>query len=80
MQQEWRNFGSPWVGSSKKSRAKFRRGRYCTNIHAYRSVAHAPERATIIRRYAEITHRSLGRAEDALDFLIHLLETARQVR
>ena len=49
-------------------------------IHAYRSAAHAPERATIIRRYAEITHLSLGRAEDALDLWIHLLETVRQVR
>jgi hypothetical protein len=49
-------------------------------IHAYRSVAHAPERAAIIRRYAEITRLSLGRAEDALDLWIHLLDTARQVR
>jgi hypothetical protein len=49
-------------------------------IRAYRSVAHALERATIIRRYAEITHLSLGRAEDALDLWVHLLETARGVR
>jgi hypothetical protein len=49
-------------------------------IHAYRSVAHGPERVTIIRRYAEINHLSLGRAEDALALWVHLLETARQVR
>jgi hypothetical protein len=49
-------------------------------IHAYQSVAHAREKAAIIRRYAEITHLSLGRAEDALDLWVYLLETARQVR
>jgi hypothetical protein len=40
-------------------------------IRAYRSAA---ERTPIIRRYAEITHLSLGRAEDALDLWVHLLE------
>jgi hypothetical protein len=40
-------------------------------IRAYRSVA---DRTPIIRRYAEITHLSLGRAEDALDLWVHLLE------
>jgi len=40
-------------------------------IRVYRSAA---ERAPIIRRYAEINHLSLGRAEDALDRWVHLLE------
>lgn len=40
-------------------------------IRAYRSAA---ERTPIIRRYAEVTHPSLGRAEDALDLWVHLLE------
>lgn len=48
-------------------------------IHAYRSAADAPERATIIRRYGEITHLSMGRAEDALDLWAHLLNIAREV-
>jgi len=40
-------------------------------IRAYRSAA---ERTPIIRSYAKITHLSLGRAEDALDLWVHLLE------
>ena len=40
-------------------------------IRAYRSAA---EKTPIIRRYAEVTHLSLGPAEDALDLWVHLLE------
>jgi hypothetical protein len=40
-------------------------------IRLYRSAA---ERTPIIRRYAEINRLSLGRAEDALDLWVHLLE------
>ena len=47
-------------------------------IHAYQCADDAPERATIIRRYAEITHLSMGRAEDALDLWAHLLDIARK--
>ena len=36
-------------------------------IHAYQSVATCPRGLPSIRRYAEISHRSLGRAEDGLD-------------
>ena len=43
----------------------------------YRSVERA-ERAPIIRRYAEMTRLSLGRAEDALDLLSHLLDQHRR--
>ena len=43
----------------------------------YRSAAESDQRAIIIRRYAEMTHLSLGRAEDALDLWSHLLERHR---
>lgn len=45
-------------------------------VDAYRSVAVA-ERAPIIRRYADMTHLSLGRAEDALDLWAHMLSRSR---
>jgi hypothetical protein len=47
-------------------------------IHAYRQACDTPERATIIRRYAEINHLSMGRAEDALDLWAHLLDVAQK--
>jgi hypothetical protein len=45
-------------------------------VDAYRSVA-AVERASIIRLYADMTHLSLGRAEDALDLWAHMLSRER---
>lgn len=45
-------------------------------IHAYRCARDVPERGTIIRRYAEITHLSMGRAEDALDLWAYMLDIA----
>jgi hypothetical protein len=47
-------------------------------IHAYQCARDAPERGTIIHRYAKITHLSMGRAEDALDLWAHLLDIARK--
>jgi hypothetical protein len=47
-------------------------------IDAYRCARDASGRATIIRRYAEITRLSMGRAEDALDLWAHLLDIARK--
>jgi len=40
-------------------------------IRAYRCAA---DRDPLIRRYAMLNHLSLGRAEDALDLWVHLLE------
>jgi hypothetical protein len=45
-------------------------------IRDYRCARDVPERATIVRRYAEISHFSIGRAEDALDLWVHLLDVA----
>lgn len=44
-------------------------------ISAYRVASIAADRLAIIRRYAEMTHLSLGRAEDALDLWVHILAT-----
>jgi hypothetical protein len=43
-------------------------------IQAYRSTTAIAARSPIIRRYADITHLSVGRAEDALDLWVHLLK------
>ncbi|HTR36875.1 MAG TPA: hypothetical protein VMH80_13285 [Bryobacteraceae bacterium] len=43
-------------------------------IELIRDYRCAPDRVPLIRRYAELTHLSLGRAEDALDLWVHLLE------
>ena len=45
-----------------------------SEIELIRDYRCAAERAPLIRRYAELTHLSLGRAEDALDLWVHLLE------
>lgn len=45
-----------------------------SEIELIRDYRCAPDRAPLIRRYAELTHLSLGRAEDALDLWVHLLE------
>jgi hypothetical protein len=42
-------------------------------ISAYRVASIAGDRLAIIRRYSEMTHLSLGRAEDALDLWAHIL-------
>lgn len=42
-------------------------------ICAYRTAAKAAEKTSIIRRYAELTRLSLGRAEDALDLFSDVL-------
>lgn len=44
-------------------------------IHSYRSVA-ILDRAAVVRKYAQITHLSLGRAEDALDLWVYMLASA----
>jgi hypothetical protein len=49
-------------------------------IHAYGSVPKGAGRTPIIQRYAEITHLSLGRAEDALDLWAHLTAQHRERR
>jgi len=41
-------------------------------IHSYRSVS-IPDRGAIVRKYAQVTHVSLGRAEDALDLWVYML-------
>jgi hypothetical protein len=46
-------------------------------IQAYRSTTGLADRRPIIRSYAEITHLSVGRAEDALDLWVHLLAQHR---
>ena len=46
-------------------------------ICAYRTAAKAADKIGIIRRYAEMTRLSLGRAEDALDLFAHMLERRR---
>jgi hypothetical protein len=44
-------------------------------IQTYRSVS-IPDRAAIVRQYAQATHLSLGRAEDALDLWVYMLANA----
>ena len=44
-------------------------------IHSYRSVA-IPDRVAVGRKYAQVTHLSLGRAEDALDLWVYMLANA----
>jgi hypothetical protein len=44
-------------------------------IQSYRSVS-TPDRSAIVRRYAQMTHLSLGRAEDALDLWVYMLANA----
>jgi hypothetical protein len=44
-------------------------------IQSYRSVS-IPDRSAIVRRYAQMTHLSLGRAEDALDLWVYMLANA----
>jgi hypothetical protein len=44
-------------------------------IHSYRSVA-IPDRVAVVRKYAQVTHLSLGRAEDALDLWVYMLANA----
>lgn len=44
-------------------------------VAAYRSSSSLPERISIVRRYAELTRLSMGRAEDALDLLAYMLRT-----
>jgi hypothetical protein len=41
-------------------------------IHEYRSVS-IPDRVAVVRKYAQVTHVSLGRAEDALDLWVYML-------
>jgi hypothetical protein len=43
-----------------------------TLVHNYRSVP-IPDRTAIVRKYAQVTHLSLGRAEDALDLWVYML-------
>jgi hypothetical protein len=45
-------------------------------IHTYRSVS-IPDRVAIVRKYAQATHLSLGRAEDALDLWVYMLGNSR---
>jgi hypothetical protein len=42
-------------------------------INAYGSTSIATDRQAIIRRYADMTRLSMGRAEDALDLWVHIL-------
>jgi hypothetical protein len=44
-------------------------------IHSYRSVS-IPDRMAVVRKYAQETHLSLGRAEDALDLWVYMLANA----
>ncbi len=44
-------------------------------IHTYRSAS-IPDRVAVVRKYAQATHLSLGRAEDALDLWVYMLANA----
>jgi hypothetical protein len=44
-------------------------------IRAYRSVP-SLDRGAIVSKYAQMTHLSLGRAEDALDLWVYMLAKA----
>jgi hypothetical protein len=47
-------------------------------IHAYRAAADESTRAAVIRRYAQLNHFSLGRAEDELDLWVHMLSSQQR--
>ncbi|HUA19461.1 MAG TPA: hypothetical protein VMB25_12010 [Bryobacteraceae bacterium] len=49
-----------------------------SEIELIRDYRCAADRSPLIRRYAELAHLSLGRAEDALDLWVHLLEPPMQ--
>ena len=42
-------------------------------VMAYRCSSSASDRTSIIRRYADLAHLSMGRAEDALDLWAYML-------
>ena len=44
-----------------------------TLVVAYRASSNAAERGSLIRRYAEMSRLSVGRAEDALDLWAYML-------
>jgi hypothetical protein len=46
-----------------------------TLVIAYRASSNAAERGSLIRRYAELSRLSVGKAEDALDMWAYMLGT-----